>query len=91
MAARAPDHYATRARGHGRPGSLVAVEELTLTVVYEPVDEGWVQARIAELPVVITVGHDKEEARVLVVDALREYLLANAASRPRRPANSERN
>lgn len=55
------------------------VEELTLTVVYEPVDEGWVQARIAELPAVITVGHDKDEARLLVVDALREYLLANAA------------
>lgn len=54
-------------------------EELTLTVVYESVDEGWVQARIAELPAVITVGHDKDEARVLVVDSLREYLLANAA------------
>jgi predicted RNase H-like HicB family nuclease len=57
----------------------VSVEEFTLTVVYESVDEDWVQARIAEMPAVITVGHDKDEARVLVVDALREYLIANAA------------
>ena len=61
------------------------MEEFTLTVVYEPVEEGWVQARIAELPAVITVGHDHDEARALVVDALREYLLANAAQQAAAP------
>lgn len=69
----------TRVLGAGCRGSLRHMEEFTLTVVYEPVEEGWVQARIAELPAVITVGHDHDEARALVVDALREYLLANAA------------
>lgn len=68
-----------------RPGSLTHMEEFTLTVVYEPVEEGWVQARIAELPAVITVGHDHDEARALVVDALREYLLANAAQQAAAP------
>lgn len=34
------------------------------------------QARLAEIPAVITVGHDREEARALIEDALREYLLA---------------
>ena len=47
-----------------------------LTVVFEQVEDGWVQARIAEIPAVITVGRDREEARSLVEDALREYLLA---------------
>ena len=47
-----------------------------LTVVFEQVENGWIQARIAEIPAVITVGHDREEARSLVEDALREYLLA---------------
>ena len=49
-----------------------------LTVVFEVVEGGWVQARIAEIPAVITVGHNREEARSLVEDALREYLLASA-------------
>ena len=55
------------------------MERLTLTIVFEPAEEGWVQARIAELPAVITVGQDRAEARALVVDALREYFAANAA------------
>ncbi len=34
------------------------------------------QARIEELPGVITAGKTYEEARELLLDALREYLLA---------------
>lgn len=56
------------------------MDQLTLTVLFEPVDDGWVQARIAELPEVITAGRDRGEARQLVLDALREYLAANAAA-----------
>lgn len=56
------------------------MEEIALTVVYEPVEGGWVQARIAELPAVITAGRDHDEARDLVLDALREYLAANATA-----------
>lgn len=52
--------------------------EPTLTIVFELVEDGWVQARIAEVPAVITVGRDRAEARSLVEDALREYLLAVA-------------
>ena len=50
--------------------------EQTLTVVFEVVEEGWVQARIAEVPAVITAGRNRAEALSLVEDALREYLLA---------------
>ncbi len=49
---------------------------VSLTAVCEPVENGWVQARIAELPGVITAAPTPEEARDLLVDALREYLLA---------------
>jgi len=47
-----------------------------LTAILEPVEDGWVQARIAEIPGVITAGADEAEARDLLVDALREYMLA---------------
>jgi hypothetical protein len=49
---------------------------ISLSIVYEPVEDGWVQARIEGIPEVITAGRDKEEARTLVLDALREYLLS---------------
>ena len=57
---------------------MVVVADPTLTVVFEDVEGGWVQARIAEVPAVITVGRDRAEAHSLVEDALREYLLAVA-------------
>jgi predicted RNase H-like HicB family nuclease len=47
---------------------------ISLSIVYEPVERGWVQARIEGIPEVITAGPSKEEARELVLDALREYL-----------------
>ena len=49
---------------------------IPLSIVYEPVENGWVQARIEELSPVITAAPTRDEARVLVLDALREYLLA---------------
>ena len=48
---------------------------IQLSVIYEPVENGWIQARIEELPAVITAAPSRE-ARVQVIDALREYLLA---------------
>lgn len=45
---------------------------------FEEVDEGWVQARIEELPAVITVGRDDREAHEFLIDALGEYLLSLA-------------
>lgn len=47
-----------------------------LTAVFEPVEDGWVQASIAEIPGVITAGPSLDEAKELLADALREYLLA---------------
>jgi predicted RNase H-like HicB family nuclease len=47
---------------------------ISVSIVYEPVESGWVQARIEGIPQVITAGRTKDEARELVIDALREYL-----------------
>jgi len=52
------------------------VEKPTLTLVFEPVEDGWVMARIAELPAVITQGRNRDDAREMLADALREYLAA---------------
>ena len=49
---------------------------ISLTAVYEPVENGWTQARIEELPGVITAAPTLEEAKELLADAVREYLLA---------------
>jgi hypothetical protein len=56
--------------------SKLAPRPISLSIVYEPVEDGWVQARIEGIPEVITAGRDKDEARTLVLDALREYLLS---------------
>src|SRR5438093_8819388 len=50
--------------------------KLAFTVVYETVEDGWTQARIEELPAVITVAPTLDEAKELLLDALREFLLA---------------
>jgi predicted RNase H-like HicB family nuclease len=47
-----------------------------LHVVFEPDEEGWVRARIEELPGVITCAPTLDEARALVRDALDEWLRA---------------
>lgn len=60
---------------------------LTLTAVYEPVEEGWTQARIRELPGVITAAPTLEEAKDLLADALREYLLSLMESPTAQPPN----
>jgi hypothetical protein len=49
---------------------------ISISIVYEPVESGWVQARVEGIPAVITAGRTKDEARELVLDALREYLLS---------------
>ena len=49
---------------------------ISISIVYEPVEHGWVQARIEGIPEVITAGRTKDEARELVLDALREYLMS---------------
>jgi hypothetical protein len=54
----------------------LAPQPISISIAYEPVESGWVQARVEGIPAVITAGRTKDEARELVLDALREYLLS---------------
>ncbi len=49
-------------------------EQLDLTIVYEPGEEGWILASIPEVPGVLTQGRTRAEARTNVIDALRLML-----------------
>lgn len=51
-------------------------EPITLTAVYEPVEDGWVQASLLEWPAVVTCGPTHEEARAMLRDAFREMVLS---------------
>lgn len=55
---------------------------LSLTGVYQPIEDGWIMATIEELPGVITEAKTYEEAREMFLDALREYLLAGGDAFP---------
>jgi predicted RNase H-like HicB family nuclease len=47
-------------------------EKLRLTIAYdEPDEDGWIVARVVEVPGAISQGRTREEARENVVDALR--------------------
>ena len=43
-------------------------------VVYEPIGEGWILARVPEIPGAVTQGRDMAEARMMIKEAL-ELLL----------------
>jgi predicted RNase H-like HicB family nuclease len=59
--------------------TLMSVSDaVTFTAIYETVENGWVQARLVEIPGVITAGATRDEAEAMLVDALREYLLSFA-------------
>jgi predicted RNase H-like HicB family nuclease len=50
-------------------------ERLRLTIVFEEPDEdGWIVARIIEVPGAMSQGRTREEARENVIDALRLML-----------------
>jgi predicted RNase H-like HicB family nuclease len=51
-------------------------EPLQLTVVYEEGEEGFVLARIREVPAAMSQGRTHREARENVLDALRELVLS---------------
>jgi predicted RNase H-like HicB family nuclease len=65
------------------------VTSIPLSILYETVEDGWVQARIEEMPAVITVAPTRAEARSMVLDALREYLLS-LRDAPAEPASGDR-
>ena len=49
-------------------------DELTLTAVFTPDEEGWTMAQLAEWPAVVTCGRTVEEARAMLLDAAREMI-----------------
>lgn len=49
-------------------------EQLNLTIVYEPGEEGWIIASIPEVAGVFSQGRTQAEARANVIDALRLML-----------------
>jgi predicted RNase H-like HicB family nuclease len=54
---------------------VVVSERLRLTIAYdEPDEEGWIVARVVEVPGAISQGRTREEARANVIDALRLML-----------------
>jgi hypothetical protein len=55
---------------------------VSLTAIYEPVENGWVQARLREIPAVITCAPTRGEAEELLLDATREYLLSLVEADP---------
>src|SRR5262245_5035041 len=61
------------ARATRRPVAIVVTmtEQLALTIVFEPGEDGWVIASIPEVAGVFSQGRTREEARANVIDALR--------------------
>ena len=50
-------------------------DKLRLTIDYDdPDDEGWIVARVVEVPGALSQGRTREEARANVIDALRLML-----------------
>ena len=61
-------------------------EKLHLTVHYEDAGDGWILARIPEVPGAISQGRTREEARENVIDALRTALTPNEQLAGKAPA-----
>lgn len=55
-------------------------EQLDLTIVYEPGEDGWIVVSIPEVPGVFSQGRTREEARENVIDALCVMLSPNPRS-----------
>ena len=52
----------------------VMSDDVTLTAVFTPDENGWTMAQLAEWPAVVTVAPTLEEARELLLDAAREMI-----------------
>lgn len=73
-----PDGRASRAL-RNMSGTVRAPEgprSLSLRAVFAPAGDGWIHARLLALPGVITCAPTETQARAMLIDALREYLLA---------------
>jgi predicted RNase H-like HicB family nuclease len=60
-------------------------QKLRMTIAYdEPDEDGWIVARVVEVPGAMSQGRTREEARANVIDALQLML---APSKPVRSCN----
>ena len=57
---------------------MAATDQLSFTIVLEAVEDGWFMARVEEFPEVVTAAATRDEARLMALDALREYLASFA-------------
>ena len=62
------------AEASAHAAEATASTELTLTIVYEPGENGWIVASIPEVPGVFSQGRTRREARANAIDALRVML-----------------
>jgi predicted RNase H-like HicB family nuclease len=53
------------------------------SVVYTPIEDGWIMAQVPELPGAVTQGRDMDEAREMIQEAV-ELLCNRIARMPRR-------
>jgi len=63
--------------------SVLTVDRLRLTAVFEPGDDGWINARVLELPGANTCARTIDEAKTMPADAVRE-LVGSYAEEARR-------
>jgi predicted RNase H-like HicB family nuclease len=49
-------------------------DPLSVTIVYEPDEDGWIMVSIPEVPGVLSQGRTREEAREMVLSALNDWL-----------------
>jgi predicted RNase H-like HicB family nuclease len=59
---------------------MATSDQLSFTIVLEPIEDGWFMARVEEFPEVVTGAPTRDGARLMALDALREYLAACADS-----------
>ncbi len=64
-------------------------DSLELTVRYEDAGDGWVTARVLEVPGAISEGRGRAQARANVIDALRTVLTPDEQLAGEAPADSE--
>ena len=63
---------------------------LTLTADFHPVEGGWIQAELVDVPGVITCARTREQARDDLIDALEQFLRSHAVGEPAPAPDGER-
>jgi predicted RNase H-like HicB family nuclease len=66
------------------------VATLSLNAVLEPVEFGCIQARLTDVPGVITCARTREQALDMLVDGLERFLRSHRVGEPPVPPRGER-